>query len=398
MRLPVKNAEIPPYFRCPISFELMEDPVILSSGITYERSSIQKWLLDGNRACPVTRQALGSCELIPNSTLKQLIKSWSSSSNEEAIISLEEVLCREIDTSSVAIAELLDSSFLLALSKLPSGDSIWERVGDHDEFLEALFATVLAERAIQEEDQAAALSILHTLCKLDAKFTRRAFAACFDSLKRFARLLTSSSKTVRTNAASLLETLLSSLSAHDHRQMRDIDGLDALIQGLVWLLAKNTTGDQASPLLKSLLVLLATQPTKLKLRAIECGSPKLLIDLLLEQQPTAVIKQQSLELLRTLCCCAEGREALAVDHARAVPAILGCVLKISTQATEHGTFIAWALIVCHHSVGSHAVEDSFLEAGGLSTMVMVLQCDCSMSTKHRAGGLLKHFSWLWKTP
>ncbi|RHN81434.1 putative aminoacyltransferase, E1 ubiquitin-activating enzyme [Medicago truncatula] len=33
---------IPEDFRCPISLELREDPVIVSTGQTYERSCIQK--------------------------------------------------------------------------------------------------------------------------------------------------------------------------------------------------------------------------------------------------------------------------------------------------------------------------------------------------------------------
>ena len=37
-----KDLEVPDFLTCPISDELMEDPVILESGFTYERSSIEK--------------------------------------------------------------------------------------------------------------------------------------------------------------------------------------------------------------------------------------------------------------------------------------------------------------------------------------------------------------------
>lgn len=63
----------PEDFRCPISLELMTDPVTVSTGQTYDRSSIQKWLKSGNMICPKTGEKLTSSELVPNSTLKRLI-------------------------------------------------------------------------------------------------------------------------------------------------------------------------------------------------------------------------------------------------------------------------------------------------------------------------------------
>uniref|UniRef100_A0A7N0RAR4 RING-type E3 ubiquitin transferase n=1 Tax=Kalanchoe fedtschenkoi TaxID=63787 RepID=A0A7N0RAR4_KALFE len=60
-------------FRCPISLELMSDPVTVSTGQTYDRSSIQKWLKAGNMLCPKTGERLTSAELVPNHSLKKLI-------------------------------------------------------------------------------------------------------------------------------------------------------------------------------------------------------------------------------------------------------------------------------------------------------------------------------------
>ncbi|XP_009336148.2 LOW QUALITY PROTEIN: U-box domain-containing protein 3 [Pyrus x bretschneideri] len=68
---------IPSYFRCPLSSELMLDPVIVASGQTYERSSIQKWIDHGLTICPKTRQRLSHTNLLPNYTVKAMIESWS---------------------------------------------------------------------------------------------------------------------------------------------------------------------------------------------------------------------------------------------------------------------------------------------------------------------------------
>ncbi|KAJ9543639.1 hypothetical protein OSB04_023346 [Centaurea solstitialis] len=70
------NKVIPNEFLCPISLQLMEDPVIISSGQTYERESIQRWLDAGNGTCPKTRQFLTEATLTPNHALRCLIVQW----------------------------------------------------------------------------------------------------------------------------------------------------------------------------------------------------------------------------------------------------------------------------------------------------------------------------------
>lgn len=66
----------PEDFRCPISLELMTDPVTVSTGQTYDRPSIQKWLKAGNTKCPKTGEKLTNKELVPNTTLKRLIQQF----------------------------------------------------------------------------------------------------------------------------------------------------------------------------------------------------------------------------------------------------------------------------------------------------------------------------------
>ena len=61
---------------CPISKQVMEDPVMLKdSGITYERASIEEWLRRGHKKDPVTRTEIRSGELIPNQLAKSLVSS-----------------------------------------------------------------------------------------------------------------------------------------------------------------------------------------------------------------------------------------------------------------------------------------------------------------------------------
>lgn len=72
----LEDVLVPPYFCCPLSAELICDPVIVASGQTFERSSIQKWLDNGLTICPKTRQKLAHTNLIPNYTVKAMIATW----------------------------------------------------------------------------------------------------------------------------------------------------------------------------------------------------------------------------------------------------------------------------------------------------------------------------------
>ncbi|GAB4846830.1 hypothetical protein Ancab_025837 [Ancistrocladus abbreviatus] len=66
----------PEEFRCPICLRLMYDPVVISSGQTFERMCIQKWFDDGHDACPKTRMKLANLSLTPNSAMRDLISKW----------------------------------------------------------------------------------------------------------------------------------------------------------------------------------------------------------------------------------------------------------------------------------------------------------------------------------
>ncbi|XP_020963126.1 U-box domain-containing protein 4 isoform X2 [Arachis ipaensis] len=72
---------VPADFCCPLSLELMTDPVIVSSGQTYERTFIKDWIDLGLMVCPKTRQTLVHSNLIPNYTVKALIVNWCETNN-----------------------------------------------------------------------------------------------------------------------------------------------------------------------------------------------------------------------------------------------------------------------------------------------------------------------------
>ncbi|KAK6129473.1 hypothetical protein DH2020_036786 [Rehmannia glutinosa] len=70
------EVSFPADFRCPISLDLMRDPVVVSTGQTYDRPSISAWVESGHATCPKTGQPLSHTQLIPNLALKNLIAMW----------------------------------------------------------------------------------------------------------------------------------------------------------------------------------------------------------------------------------------------------------------------------------------------------------------------------------
>ncbi|XP_047309966.1 U-box domain-containing protein 17-like [Impatiens glandulifera] len=66
----------PKDFFCPISLEMMRDPVIISTGQTYDRSSISRWFDENHTTCPKTGQILIHNKLVANHALRNLISQW----------------------------------------------------------------------------------------------------------------------------------------------------------------------------------------------------------------------------------------------------------------------------------------------------------------------------------
>ncbi|KAL2492732.1 U-box domain-containing protein 18 [Abeliophyllum distichum] len=113
----------PKDFQCPISLELMTDPVTISTGQTYDRASIQKWLKSGNFICPKTQEMLTSTELVPNTSLRNVIQQFCA----EYGISLSKSrtknrdISRTISPGSPSYAEAMKFVSKFLVSRLYSG-------------------------------------------------------------------------------------------------------------------------------------------------------------------------------------------------------------------------------------------------------------------------------------
>ncbi len=77
---------IPDEFICPITLDIMKDPVLCEDGYTYERTAIMS--IQPSKS-PMTRQPFDKSKLIPNRALKNAIDRFLSSNIQYQSILLE---------------------------------------------------------------------------------------------------------------------------------------------------------------------------------------------------------------------------------------------------------------------------------------------------------------------
>ncbi|XP_008234691.1 PREDICTED: U-box domain-containing protein 43-like [Prunus mume] len=124
-------------FFCPVTREIMVDPVEISSHCTFERSVIEKWFAEGKNHCPVTDIPLDTSVLLPNKALKRSIEEWKdrktifmitsikpklqSNEEQEVLQSLDKLqnLCteRELHREWVTLEDYIPVLVRLLLSK-----------------------------------------------------------------------------------------------------------------------------------------------------------------------------------------------------------------------------------------------------------------------------------------
>ncbi|KAH9609727.1 hypothetical protein KSS87_012717 [Heliosperma pusillum] len=110
--LPFKN------FLCPLTKDVMKDPVVLDSGQTYERTAIDYWfqrcLEDGrDPTCPVTGQVLDSLEQKPNIGLAGAIEEWVNRNVEIQIKSNLKFLSED-PPSAECVERVMDSVYKIS--------------------------------------------------------------------------------------------------------------------------------------------------------------------------------------------------------------------------------------------------------------------------------------------
>jgi U-box domain len=86
----ILGADVPPEFICPITLDVMKNPILTRSGMSYERAAIIHWLQNGSNTCPLTRKSLSMTDLISNKALKDRIDFWTWANDIPVSTSIDE--------------------------------------------------------------------------------------------------------------------------------------------------------------------------------------------------------------------------------------------------------------------------------------------------------------------
>ncbi|TVU03896.1 hypothetical protein EJB05_50544, partial [Eragrostis curvula] len=394
--------EPPQLFLCPISMELMKDPVTVSTGVTYDRRSIERWFFKyGKTTCPATMQRLASFDLTPNHTLKRVISSWLDRASSSSSAS-DNKLARERLPSVLAGIE--DTPFkVTALKKLRScmaGDEAAQEdfvACGGIQVLGRVMAQALAEsggdfsafRACEE-----AGAVLATLPLADAASVELLLNP-ESVMAPVVALVQRGSAEARLHAMAILAKVSKASATTSDRDWTAGVDVDDLVKSLLELLsddggASTKLSSRALDVLLDVVVSASSRggarpPRPRASKAVvELGAVRVLVELLPDADRH--VAERVLLLLKRLCKCPEGRAAFA-DHALAVSAVSRTVLRVSAAATRLAVGVLW-LLACGVAPAEKVLDDMVM-SGCVAKLLALLQVETSPSTKEKAAKMLK---------
>lgn len=380
---------IPSFFMCPISLDLMRDPVILCTGMSYDRVSIEMWLGSGHNTCPATNQVLADKQLIPNHTLHRLIQDWCVANRA---CGTERIPIRSQPVDPQKVRHLL--------RRIAQGSQV------HESLRKLRSLGKESHRNRKRIAETGAVLILASAMTSQGVSSRNCLEACEDALGTMALLalseeekkeimggsttlstlcwfLTSGSLDAKVNAAEVLH----SISGADSGWKNTVGSLPKLIEGLVSLLKEDHHPGAIRASLKCLLSLCMTR--KNRLAAIEGNAVIALVELLPNTERANT--ERAFALLEIYASCAEGREAIS-NHAMAIPMIVKSMVGVSDMAADHAVAALWAVLTYASNRG---VLSSAMQAGAFNKLLMLLPSGCSQRTKHKARDILKLLNDVW---
>lgn len=380
--------EIPCYFICPISMQLMKDPVTVSTGITYDRENIEKWLFScKNTACPVTKQPLTtSDDLTPNHTLRRLIQAWCTINAVERIPTPKAAVDRPQILKLLHGANNSPISQLHCLHRLRSiahrDESSRNQLHSAATVLDFLSSVVRKSADAAARD--AALDILQKieLSDTDLKsFTADNNGEFLDSLTQIIEI---GSYQSRAHAVTLLKSAIG-VADPDHL----IGSRPELFSRISRIIADRISPQATKSALQLLVELCPWGRNRVK--AVEGGAARVLIELLLETQDRRVC-ELALAALDQLCRCAEGRAEL-LGHAAGLAVVSKKILRVSHGGNERAVRIIGSI---SRQSGNSRVVEEMLQVGVVAKLCLVLQVEGSERTKERAREILRLHSRVWR--
>ncbi|KAJ1378393.1 Zinc finger, RING/FYVE/PHD-type [Sesbania bispinosa] len=347
--------EVPALFLCPISLQLMRDPVTVCTGITYDRENIARWLSSyRSNSCPVTKQPLLHTDLTPNHTLHSLIQSWCTRNGLQGI---ENVPIPKPTIDKTHVVKLLSEA-----KRFP------------DKQLKCIRR--LQSIALESES--------NKICLVSAGVP--------DFLASTMMNISQKDSTFMSEVA--IEVLFHlNPSGGELKNLINKEGIqfiESLFQVLKFGNHQSKDSEKASKAALKLLVELCSWGRN-RVKAVEGGVVFVLVEVLLEASERRLCELM-LMVLDKLCGCAEGRAEL-LKHGAGVAIVAKKILRISHGASDRGVRILAS--ICRYSATPRVLQEMLI-FGAVSKLCLVLEVEGSFKAKDRAREILKLHSAVWK--
>ncbi|KAL8201853.1 hypothetical protein R6Q57_011000 [Mikania cordata] len=399
--------EVPRYFICPISLQIMKDPVTAVTGITYDRDSIEHWLATAEVVqCPLTKQPLTKdSDLTPNHTLRRLIQAWCVTNASYGVdriptpkppltISHVTKLLRNLKSPDL-FAVSLDALHLLATEKEKKNRECMSEAGTTGVMISLI--TKLSKESDHtmnteglSQNLSHALSILYltwqTIPKKKLILDSKEEDEFIDSLLR---ILGSDAieddviVEVQTRAICLLKTVMEIANTRVLETLK----FDYFMQ-IVNVIRKRTSPQAVKAALQMLIDVCPWGRNRMKI--VEADAVFELVELEINGLQKNV-SELVFGLLAQLCSCADGRAQL-IKHACGIAVVAKRMFKVSPAIDDRAVHIL--LLIGRFSARDEVVAE-LLRVGAVSKLCMVLQVDYAPSLKKKAREILRLHANVW---
>ncbi|KAJ4977573.1 hypothetical protein NE237_008353 [Protea cynaroides] len=357
------EVDVPSYFLCPISLQIMKDPVTVSSEITYYREPIEKWIFSSKNhtSCPVTKTALPGALFYSSKGIERFPTPKPPVDKAQIVKLLNE---------GKTIQHQMKC--LLSLRSITNENERNRRSLESAGVVEFL-ASIVTNDESSDSASDEALYILYHL-QISEAGLKNLINRNGDFIETLMRALQYGSYPSRAYASLLLKCMF---------QLADPIYLMSLqLEHFVQIV--NILDDQISQQASK-------ASLQIMINLLEAGAVSVLIEILLERTKKRVC-EMVLVVLNLLCGCAEGRAKL-LKHGDGIAVVSKKILRVSHVATDRGMRILSSI---SRFTGTSCVLQEMIQVGAVSKLSLLLQVDCSLKTRGKAEEMLRLRSSSWK--
>lgn len=402
MQIEDEMVDIPRYFICPISLQIMKDPVTTVTGITYDRDTIEHWLSTAEEVvCPVTKQPLPKdSDLTPNHTLRRLIQAWCVTNANYGIDRIPTPKPLLTKTHVMKLLRNLKSPELYAISldalHLIAKESEKNRkclieAGTTGAMISLITKLSKESRTRNVVGLGQALGILHlSWLTVPEKKHIAKFKEDHEFMDSLLSVLGSDNMIedeavveVQTRAMMVLGMVME-VSAASVLERLKLDFFKQMIN----VLRKRTSPQALKATLRMLIDVCPWGRNRMKI--VEAGAVFELVELEingLEKNVTELV----FGLLAQLCSCADGRAQL-IKHACGLAMVAKRMFKVSPVTDDRAVHI---LSLIGRFSATDDVVAEMMRVGAVSKLCMVLQVNYASYLKKKAREILKLHSNVW---